>query len=83
MITAKQAASQATTYLAELVNLMSQPQIEEVELSNDRLTWYITLSYLAQENQPYAFLGHAKSYKVFTIDAESGEVRSMKIRDVK
>jgi hypothetical protein len=83
MITAKQAASQATKYLSELVSLISQPQIEEVELSNDRLTWYITLSYIAQEHQPYAILGHSKSFKIFTIDAESGDIRSMKIRDAK
>lgn len=83
MITAKDAASKAAKYLAELVNLMSQPQIEEVELSDNRQNWFITLSYVSQENQPYMLLGHSKNYKIFTIDAESGEVLAMKIRDVK
>jgi len=83
MITAKQAASEAATYLADLVPIISMPLIEEVELSNDRSIWRITLSYTSQESAQLAFLGNAKSYKVFSIDAENGQVLAMKIRDTK
>ena len=83
MITAKQAATSAAKYLAHLVPTASPPLIEEVELSDDRSKWLITLSYTTPETAQLAFLGGTKTYKLFSVDAETEEVLAMKIRDIK
>jgi len=81
MMSVKDAAGRAVEYFRELYgsqfgNLM----VEEVE--RDDNCWYITLGYdlssvLAQ------FGGKApRGFKVFKIDASTGEVLSMKIREV-
>ncbi len=59
MITVKEAAERAASYLAELVPLSAKPLVEEVELSNDRSTWNITLSYLTP-NAHHALFGAEK-----------------------
>ena len=74
-IDAKKAGLAAKNYLTEL---MGGPlyglSLEEVERSKDSSNWLITLSY--NEN---VFLS-TKTYKVFTVDALTGEVLSMKIK---
>jgi hypothetical protein len=77
-IDAKQAAVAAKKYLADLIGGAPYSlTLEEVERSSDRRKWLVTLSYI--EN---LFLNN-KSYKIFTIDAHSGEVTSMKIHTLK
>jgi len=91
MIDVKQAVRIARKSFAELMDL-DPPQVqdillEEVERSEEKgkQWWRITLSVpwkdlgaLAAQLNPRV----ARDYKVFTIDAESGEVASMKIRQL-
>jgi hypothetical protein len=81
MLDVKEAAQRASEYFANLYadRDVSNIQLEEVELSDDGKYWLITLSYPDHA----AFLTSFKrKYKVFTIDAATGEVKSMKIRTV-
>ena len=69
---------------------ISDLALEEVELDKSHNRWLITLGFLVPDKSPRqtAFgleetLGVKKvirKYKIFTIDAESGKVLSMKIR---
>jgi hypothetical protein len=63
--------------------------LEEVELDPDNKTWAITLGFNVPNPNNYERLGaslagqmHARKYKTFIIDSETGEFRSMKIREV-
>lgn len=77
MIDVKQAADIASQYLISLFpNKAFSIQLEEVELSEDGKYWYITLSF--KERPVSGF----KNYKLFKINAETGQVHSMKIRKV-
>lgn len=65
-------------------------ELEEVELSDDERFWLVTLGYSVKRTNPTASEvmsapagttpDSVRTYKVFTIDVESGEVRSMKRR---
>ena len=74
---------------------LSDILLEEVELTDDERLWIVTLSTLlpaskeelnetATSNALATALGvnrqHRRVYKVFTVSAENGRVRSMKIR---
>jgi hypothetical protein len=56
-----------------------------VELTGDKAHWLITMSYEGVSNSVASSLLVGKSviYKIFKLDAETGEVLSMKIRDIK
>jgi len=64
--------------------------LEEVEISDDRRFWYVTLGFSRltgkTENlisEPISFSSqYEREYKIFTIDADTGEVQSMKIREL-
>lgn len=73
-IAPRDAAFKASQYYLEVTNSPVQPSIEEIELSEDERFWMLTLGY---EEGPFG--GH-KAYKVFKIDAYTGEVLSMKMR---
>jgi len=77
-LTAKEAAEVAAKYLAELRTDMNRLDIsiEEIELSSDENYWSITLGH------PRTFFVPAKDYKKIKVDAETGEVISMKMRIV-
>ena len=88
LLTAKQAASVAAKYLKDLIPSAEGVLLEEVdqEISRGKLTWNITLSFVPGSGSgvsilPYTISGK-KDYKAFRIDATSGEVISMKIRNV-
>lgn len=72
-IDAKEAAGIARKYLEGLMGRRDDIQLEEVELSDDRKQWTISLSY---PDSPL----HIRIYKQFRIDSSTGEVISMKIR---
>ena len=62
-------------------------RLEEVELSEDEKFWFITLGYNVSNsvtNHPLETLGvgivENREYKIFKVNAETGEVESMKIR---
>jgi hypothetical protein len=85
MIPVKEAVKRAMVFLAELqeANPPEDVTIEEVELSNDGLFWLITISFFPSGSSIAALTGKKpfKQYKIFRVDAESGEVISMKMRD--
>lgn len=86
MVDVQQAAATATTYLISLYPQLSllDVQLEEVELTEDEKYWLITLSYpllkVAAPSALAGFMPSKKDYKVFKIDSDAGQVRSMKIR---
>lgn len=75
-IPVEQAASAAATYLGKLIPTAAGVRIEETELGADGAAWLITLSY----HEGLAF--GPRQYKMLRVDALTGEVLSMKIREV-
>ncbi len=64
-------------------------RLEEVEISDDKKYWFITLGFsrpVDKSKNPLADLvaisSYERVYKVFKINAETGEVQSMKIREL-
>lgn len=86
MLSIKQAAEQAMKYLGELYAHAEDLAMEEVD--SDDANWLITLSYLAPRRSEERYAGvntllpKVRHYKIFTVDKNTGEVTSMKIRNV-
>lgn len=83
MIDVKKAAQIAAEYFASLYDpdTFSNLLLEEVDMTQDERFWLITLGY--SDRVPpsmVAFRDPARNYKTFMIDAETGAVKSMKIR---
>ena len=64
-------------------------RLEEAELSEDKKHWFITLGFIRPVDKTsnlvadlLAIRNYEREYKVFKIDATTGEVQSMKIREV-
>jgi hypothetical protein len=76
-IDAKQAARIATKYYEEILQEPAELSIEEIEL-NEEGFWLITLG-----RSDYGFGIKKANYKIFKIDANTSEVKSMKIRTIK
>lgn len=61
-------------------------RLEEVELSEDKTYWLITIGFNRLTDTASNPLGlpaipqHEREYKIFKIDTTTGEVKSMKIR---
>ena len=85
MIDVKQATQKAKEYLAAFFPDAEKVQLEEVELNEDKSYWYITLSYEGVSNSIASSLlvGKSVRYKLFKLESETGEVVSMKIREIK
>lgn len=100
MIDVKTAVSAAYEYLKSLQGIMATSaenwKLEEVEISDDRKFWLITLGFerpLKVPQKPLdAILGspllsspnvkYQLDYKLFKVNSETGEVEAMKIREV-
>jgi len=85
MINAKEATDKAKEYLVSFFPEAEQVQLEEVELSGDKAFWLITLSYegVSSSVASSMLVGKSLLYKIFKLDAKTGEVLSMKIRNIK
>lgn len=85
MIDVRQAIDIAKEHLTVFFPEAENVQLEEVELTNDKTHWLITLSYEGVTTSVASSLLVGKSliYKQFKLDAESGDVISMRIRDIK
>lgn len=85
MINVKDASNKAKEYLMAFFPDAEQVQLEEVELSADKKHWLITLSYegISGSVASSMLVGKSLRYKIFKLDANNGEVLSMKIRDIK
>jgi len=84
-LSAKEAAQRAQAFLRDLLGEVSNIRLEEVELSGDERHWLITLSFIGQgvdRPHPLTFLGITPAYKQFEVDAQTGEVRAMRIPQV-
>jgi len=85
-ITAKEAADHAAKYLKDFIPQSKAYLVEEVERDVKKDAWLITLSYdasLVPDGTPWLTTASPmRGYKIFEIDAETGEVNSMKIRDL-
>jgi len=88
MIEAREAVKKAIDYLTALYPDQDLGTIlfEEAELSDDEKFWLITISF--RRLTPSAGVGESvfvgdRSYKVFKLLAETGEVRSIKNRPIK
>jgi hypothetical protein len=90
MIDVKQAVQAAESYARALFpeSELRHLRLEEVDRSEDGNRWHITLGWVepAVSGSGIVFSAGAQKlprvYKLFEIDAETGEVTSMKIRDV-
>lgn len=89
MIDAKEAVKKALEYMHEMFDVSQLRDVlpEEVELSDDDKYWSVTIAFSRRQvstaEGPMASLVgpselYRREYKVFTIDASSGVVRSMK-----
>jgi hypothetical protein len=81
MIDARQAAKVAAQYYEEISGERAKLSIEEVEIDDSGDFWLITLG--ISDIYGIGSVGNkVREYKIFKIDAETGEVKSMKIRKV-
>jgi hypothetical protein len=85
MINVKEATDKAKEHLISFFPEAEQVQLEEVELTEDKTHWLITLSYegITSSVASSMLVGKSLLYKIFKLDAKNGEVISMKIRDIK
>lgn len=95
MIDAKSAVGAARTYVKDVQDILGSSldnlRLEEVELSEDERNWLVTFGY-DNPNKPENLSNLslvtpelarlAREYKVLSIDADSGSVKSMKSRKV-
>jgi hypothetical protein len=94
MLEVKEAVAAAASKAQELYEdkELEDLALEEVELSDDKRFWLITLGfYMTRPNAPKGLASTVlgidparlnRRYKTFTVDAETGKITSMKIREV-
>ena len=80
-IAAKDAAVKASQYFTEIVGPRASIVVEEVELSESGSYWLITLGY-GEPSLGRLTLYPERAFKIFKVDAYTGDVLSMKIREV-
>jgi len=91
MIDVKQAVKKAMGYLREMYNVAEFKDVllEEVDLSDDNQYWNVTIGFTrgqesTSEGPMASLVGPSayfkREYKIFKIEANTGIVRSMKIR---
>lgn len=86
MIDVKKAVNTAKEYIQDFFapETLSGLELEEVELSEDAKTWLVTLGFTSKKEQNVSELLASRQamreYKLFRIDAETGQILSMKTR---
>jgi hypothetical protein len=85
MINVKEAIDKAKEYLVTFFPEAENVELEEVELTADKSHWMVTLSFegITSSVASSLLVGKSVLYKIFRIEAETGEVISMRIRDIK
>ncbi|MEZ0543118.1 hypothetical protein [Fibrella arboris] len=89
MLSVKDAAKSALSFYKDIYPDIDGELVEEVELDEQKAHWLITLSFPVENNQGLSGLAASfapktiRQYKIFKIDAQSGEVESMRIRQLK
>lgn len=96
LINVRSAVDAATKYLQEVKDLLIEPgapiqglRIEETELSEDDQYWLITLGFdrlVPAHLDPLLAISitrkYEREYRIFKIDAQTGKVQSMKVREL-
>jgi len=92
MIEVKEAVANAIRFLGEMYRsklsneTITDIRLEEVELVEDGPCWMVTLSYLQRltpKQLANAIEGSpVREYKVIALSAETGEIRSMKMKQL-
>ncbi|UCC28993.1 MAG: hypothetical protein JSU86_12405 [Phycisphaerales bacterium] len=77
-ISPREAARAAAQYYNELTGAGEQGSIEEIELNQAGNRWIVTLSFI---DRTLMLMG-PKIYKLFEVNAYTGDVLTMKIRKV-
>ena len=83
MISVKEAVEIALRFADEVLaqDKLLDPRLEEIELSEGGDFWHVTVSFVRAPSKLVEMLeANVREYKVFTIDSDSGQVQSMKIR---
>jgi len=85
MINVKEATDKAKEYLVNFYPEAENVLLEEVELTADKAYWMVTLSFegITSSVASSLLVGKSVLYKIFRIEAETGVVISMRIRDIK
>jgi uncharacterized membrane protein YkoI len=82
-ISAKDAVIAASKYFTEVTGITSGVSVEELELTEDGKNWIVTLGYLEYTGIiPIMQRRQDMIYKTFKVDARTGAVMSMKIREL-
>lgn len=92
-IDVRSAVVAAQNYLQSLLDIMGGKiedlRLEEVEVSEDDKFWLVTLGFTRPADKAESPLkeilaapGYRREYKIFKIDAETGNVESMRIREI-
>lgn len=86
MVSVKEAVQIAAAFARETLGAerTSGIRLEEIESGsvNDKDAWLITLSMLPPFEAPQIFSQGPRDYKIFTVLKGTGEVTSMKIREL-
>ena len=99
MIDVKTAVNAAYQYIKSIQDIMGSSlgdlRLEEVELSEDKRFWLITLGFDIPKKPPKSRLEnlmpvslasvpvlYEREYKLFKVNSQTGEVEAMKIREV-
>lgn len=87
MLEVKAAVEIALRFLGQMYSgsQISHTRLEEVELAEDGNSWHVTLSYLRDRSpteiaDAITAAPAVREFKVITILSDTGEVKSMKIR---
>ena len=83
MINATEAANAAIEYLKSFYTSARNIMLEEVELSEEKKSWGVTISFenVFDEKAPAKIVSRIN--KIFRIDNTTGQVTAMKSRDFK
>ena len=84
MISVKQATDNSVNFLKTIDSSVEDILVEEVEFDTINQEWLITLSFshlISTRNLSSVFNEKTK-YKIFKVDSTTGEVLSMKIRQL-
>lgn len=96
LVDVRSAVGAARNYLQQVTDLLLDPvqeikglRLEETELSEDKQYWLITLGFdrpVDAHRDPLQSIGvsrkYEREYRIFKIDAQTGEVQAMKIREL-
>lgn len=85
MIKVREAVHAASKYFDDLYDSdYSNLALEEVEFEDSQKQWLITLGFDVEMaiKFPFPTEKQVRKYKIFEVDAETAEVKSMKIREL-